>query len=64
VGSYSAVKLITRAFAELAGDRTVGRAEALRRSMLTLVQTGTEFDAQPLKWAPFMVVGDGGMESQ
>ena len=46
------------------GDRTVGRAEALRPSMLTLVQTGTEFDAQPLKWAPFMVVGDGGMESQ
>ena len=41
VGSAAAVKLTTRAFAELKANPGIGRAEALRRSMRDLVANGT-----------------------
>ena len=39
VNSDATVKLITRAFDEIKADPKIGRAEALRRSMLALVST-------------------------
>ncbi len=37
------------------------RAEALRRSMLAMMETeGKEHFAHPMFWAPFVMVGEGG----
>ena len=41
----------------------IGRAEALRRSMLALIDKGPERFAHPAAWAPFVVVGEGGAGS-
>ena len=60
VSSNSTVKLITKAIAELKADRKIGRAEALRRSLLSLIDTGTSYEAHPAFWAPFVLVGEGG----
>jgi CHAT domain-containing protein len=48
------VKLTTGAFAELAKDPTIGCAEALRRSMMAMLDPANppEF-AHPLAWARF-----------
>ena len=59
VGSDVAVKLTTRAFAELKSNPRVGRAEALRLSMRALIERGTALEAHPSQWAPFVVVGEG-----
>jgi CHAT domain-containing protein/tetratricopeptide (TPR) repeat protein len=59
VGSDAAVKLTTRAFAELAAHPRMGRAEAMEISMRELISTGTQEDAHPSTWAPFVVVGEG-----
>jgi tetratricopeptide (TPR) repeat protein/CHAT domain-containing protein len=59
VGSDAAVKLTTRAFAEMAAKRGIGRAEAMRISMRALIADGTLADAHPSTWAPFVVVGEG-----
>jgi CHAT domain-containing protein/tetratricopeptide (TPR) repeat protein len=59
VNSKATVKLITTAMTEMATDGRVGRAEALRRAMLTLVDKGSAFEAHPSNWAPFIVVGEG-----
>jgi CHAT domain-containing protein/tetratricopeptide (TPR) repeat protein len=59
VGSESAVKLTTRALTEMKSNPRTGRAEALRISMRELVQRGALSDAQPSRWAPFVVVGEG-----
>jgi CHAT domain-containing protein len=61
VRSEAAVKLTTGAFAELAKDPTIGRAEALRRSMMAMLDPSQppEF-AHPLAWAPFVLAGEGG----
>jgi CHAT domain-containing protein len=59
VDSNATVKLITSAMREIAGDRAVGRAEALRRAMLTLIDKGEAHEAHPSYWAPFIVVGEG-----
>jgi CHAT domain-containing protein/tetratricopeptide (TPR) repeat protein len=60
VSSDSTVKLITKAFAELNAGPKIGRAEALRRSMLSLIKDGKEYEAHPAFWAPFVLVGEGG----
>jgi CHAT domain-containing protein len=52
------VKLITSAMGEMSRDRSVGRAEALRRAMLSLIARGGP-RAHPAYWAPFVVVGEG-----
>ena len=59
VYSDAAVKLITLALSEMARDAKVGRAEALRRSMLALIDNGGPNEAHPAYWAPFVVVGEG-----
>ena len=67
VETTSARQLMTGMFAQLAADPSLGKAQALRRSMLALIDspgaTGPggriEFSyAHPLFWAPFVVVGD------
>jgi CHAT domain-containing protein/tetratricopeptide (TPR) repeat protein len=60
VASESTVKLITKAIEGLKADPKVGRAEALRRSMLSLIDDGKEYEAHPAFWAPFVLVGEGG----
>ena len=59
VGSDAAVKLTTRAFAELESNSQIGRAEALRVSMRELIEKGSLAEAHPSQWAPFVVVGEG-----
>jgi CHAT domain-containing protein len=59
VDSRAAVKLVTAAVTEMARNPRVGRAEALRRSMLDLIDKGTPEEAHPAYWAPFAVVGEG-----
>ena len=59
VDSDATVKLITTAVRETARDSKVGRAEALRRSMLALIDHGDPTEAHPAYWAPFVVVGEG-----
>lgn len=60
VVSAAAVKLTTRLFGELEAEPAIGRAEALRRAMLELIDNGAPHEAHPAYWAPFVVVGDGG----
>ncbi len=60
VYSAATVKLITATVREMARDAKVGRSEALRRSMLTLIDKGEPHEAHPAYWAPFVVVGEGG----
>jgi CHAT domain-containing protein len=59
VYSGATVKLITSAVSAMSGDRTVGRAEALRRAMLGMIDHGKLKEAHPAYWAPFVVVGEG-----
>jgi CHAT domain-containing protein len=56
VYSQAAVQLTTRTFANLATNPRLGRAEAFRRAMLTVIDEGKP----PSYWAPFVVVGEGG----
>jgi len=58
VYSEATVKLITKAARSIA-DGSVGRAEALRRAMLDMIDNGKPHEAHPAYWAPFVVVGEG-----
>jgi CHAT domain-containing protein/tetratricopeptide (TPR) repeat protein len=60
VSSDSTVRLITKAIAELKADPKIGRAEALRRSMMSMIANGKSYEAHPTFWAPFVLVGEGG----
>ena len=60
VGSNAAVNLTTTMLKEAANENEIGHAEALRRSMLALMQTPDKpHFAHPFFWAPFVVVGEG-----
>jgi CHAT domain-containing protein len=59
VGSEAAVKLTTRAIAELKSNPGIGRADAFRISMRELIEKGSSAEAHPTMWAPFVVVGEG-----
>ena len=64
VYSDATVKLIGDTIAEWKtgpniGSPQIGRAEALRRSMLALIDKGKDFEAHPAFWAPFVLVGEG-----
>ena len=59
VYSDATVKLITGTISAMAADKSVGRAEGMRRSMLTLIDKGAPDEAHPAFWAPFVVVGEG-----
>ena len=58
VASRPTVALTTGLFAQVARTPSLGRAEALRRSQLTLADTPET--SHPVFWAPFVLVGDGG----
>ena len=58
VNSDATVELITKTFAALQADPRIGRAEALRRSMMALIEKGGH-SAHPATWAPFTLVGEG-----
>jgi CHAT domain-containing protein len=53
VASDATVKLITGAVERMASDKRVGRAEAMRQSMLALIDKGEPLEAHPAYWAPF-----------
>ena len=57
VDSDSAVALMTGTFAALATDPKLSHAEALRKSMLAMIDQHPEW-AEPKYWAPFVVVGE------
>lgn len=63
VESASARLLVTGAFERQVADVTVSRAQALRQSMLSVMEqrsdAGFSF-AHPLFWAPYTLIGDGG----
>lgn len=55
----AAIALVSELFNE--GNRSAGRAEALRRAMTALIEGRHEIQfAHPAFWAPFVVVGEGG----
>jgi CHAT domain-containing protein len=63
VDSDATVKLTTKMLKESADSPGIGKAEALRRSMLALMADENKPQhAHPAFWAPFVVVGEGGPE--
>lgn len=58
VDSKAAVEITTQSFENLANEPSIGKAEALRRSMIRLIDSGGA-KAHPSYWAPFVLVGDG-----
>jgi len=53
-------RLTAMTFDNLKVDPTIGRAEALRRAMLTYLNDASNpQNAYPAFWAPFEVVGEG-----
>ena len=61
VASKATVPLITRMFENIANDNRIGKSEALRQSMLSLMNNPDHPEyAHPAYWAPFVVVGEGG----
>ncbi|OKO75257.1 CHAT domain-containing protein [Bradyrhizobium sp. AS23.2] len=70
VHSQSARQLVTDLFKRQADDPKLSRSEALRQAMMALVDGSgylnsegkTEFAyAHPLFWAPYTIIGDGGV---
>jgi len=60
VDSNATTALIASAVGAVARDRSLGWAEALRRTMLAMINGGKSERAHPAYWAPFVVVGEGG----
>ena len=70
VETISAKKLVTGIFQSQEENRALSRAQALRKSMLNLIDEETLKEettgkivasyAHPLFWAPFIIVGDPG----
>lgn len=72
VETTSARALTTALFREHAGNKTLTRAAAMRRAMLSLIDGDGPKDASgrivfsyahPIFWAPFSLVGDPGRGS-
>ena len=64
VDSHAAVMLTTKAFAAMKADSGIGRAEAMRLSVLAAMGDRSRPShwtpaAHPAVWAPFVVVGEG-----
>ena len=57
VPSEAAKRLTTSMFANLKRDPSIGRSEALRRSMMALAANNNF--SHPIHWAPFILVGEG-----
>jgi CHAT domain-containing protein/tetratricopeptide (TPR) repeat protein len=59
VDSLATVKLITSTVGATGHGKDIGRAEALRRAMLALIDHGAAHESHPSIWAPFVIVGEG-----
>ena len=59
VNSGASVRLTTTAVQAVADDPKLGKAEALKRSMVELMDSGDPLYAHPMMWGPFVVVGEG-----
>jgi CHAT domain-containing protein/tetratricopeptide (TPR) repeat protein len=59
VNSAASVKLITGAVQIAKRSANLGRAKALQRSMLNLIDKGASHESHPYYWAPFILVGEG-----
>ncbi len=60
VDSAAATRLTTSTFDILKSDPKLGRAEALRRAMLSFASDGSDpINAYPALWAPFSLIGEG-----
>jgi CHAT domain-containing protein len=59
VNTDAAVKLMVGTFAILGRDPHIGRAEALRRAMIEMIEGGAAHETHPRYWAPFVIVGEG-----
>ena len=64
VKSKAAVALVTKAITALKAEPQIGRAEAFRRAMVSVIGNGSANNAHPSVWAPFVVVGEGGAGRQ
>jgi CHAT domain-containing protein len=56
--SQSTVKRISKAISELKSNPKIGRAEAVRQSMLLMISKGDkgeDYEAHPAFWAPFVL---------
>ena len=60
VNSGASVQLTTNAVQAVVDDPKLGKAEALERSMVKLMDQGAPLYAHPMMWAPFVIVGEGG----
>jgi CHAT domain-containing protein/Tfp pilus assembly protein PilF len=60
VQSDPTVKLTTGLIRALIADPSIGRAEALRQSMLAMIDSTADNDSHPAAWAPFVLAGEGG----
>ena len=62
--SAAATRLTTATFDKIKANPKVGRSEALRQTMLDMINDDTDpRNAYPAYWAPFVVVGEGGSPS-
>lgn len=57
----AAVALTVGALSATAADRRLGRAGAMQQAMISLADSDDPIMAHPTHWAPFVVVGEGGV---
>jgi CHAT domain-containing protein len=60
VQSEPTVKLTTGLIRALTTDPAIGRSEALRRSILAMIDSTSDAENHPIAWAPFVLAGEGG----
>ncbi len=60
VGDAAAVRLTTHAFKNMQDNPELGKAQALRQSMLAMINKSKLANTHPTSWAPFVIVGEGG----